>query len=243
LAGASVGSDETTQVGEQLDLGGALSMSFSAWVKSSRATEYGTLLHGYGVPVYAGYAVQIWPNTGRPRYHPGWSDNSYYNNLPGPPNVMDGDWHHLVVTANGTEVRFYVDGKTKANWKHIQTAVSQGSFTGDRFIGHHANTEYDSQLAGFLDDMGIWKNKALSVPEIALLHGLGRVQGSDLSWLDEIAALWAGAAGERATIDGVLWEKVAGLQGALGDWDGSTQTRDGLIVLDASGGGIRMVAP
>jgi hypothetical protein len=219
-------------------------MTFATWVKSSRVSEYGTLFHGYGPAGYPGYGVQTWPDTGQPRYHPGWSENPYYDdNDPGPPNVMDGDWHHLVVTANGTEVRFYVDGKTQPGWKKTQTAISQGSYTGDRFIGHHADTEYDSQLVGHLDDMAIWRNKVLSPTEVALLHGLGRIQGSDLSWLDEGTTLWVGDVGDSTTIDGFLWKRVMGLKGALGDWDGSKDSRDGYIVLDNSGGGIQIVLP
>jgi hypothetical protein len=240
LAGSVVGSDGRTRLGDQLDLGGAASMSFSAWVNSSSTGDYGTLLHGYGPSGFPGYAVQTW-NTGRPRYHPGWSENPYYDNGgKGPPNIMDGAWHHLVVTADSQTVRFYVDGKTQADWKKSQAAVSQDSYAGDRFIGHHADTSYDSQIVGYLDDMGLWKNRALSATEVALLHGLGRTQGSNLSWRDEAAALSAGAVGATATIDGVVWEKVTGLKGSSGDWGGSKQGDDGYIVLDSSGGGIRM---
>jgi len=244
LVGGAVGSDARTRLGDQLDLAGVSSMTFSVWVKSSRASEYGTLFHGYGTAGYPGYGVQTWPNTGRPRYHPGWSENPYYDNsATGPPSVMDGDWHHLVVTANGMEVRFYVDGKTQPGWKKTQMAISQRSYTGDRFIGHHADTDYDSQIVGFLDDMGIWRNKVLSPTDVALLNGLGRIQGSDLSWLDEGAALWTGNAGVGASIDGILWKKVTGLDGSLGDWAGSKDGRDGYIALDCSGGGIRIVPP
>lgn len=244
LAGTTMGSDGRTRLGDQLDLAGVSSMTFSTWVRSSRASEYGTLFHGYGAAGYPGYGVQTWPNTGRPRYHPGWSENPYYDNgAPGPSNVIDGDWHHLVVTADGTEVRFFVDGKTETDWRKTQTAISQGSYTGDRFIGHHADTEYDSQIVGYVDDIGIWRNKVLSAADIALLHGLGRVQGSDLSWLDEGAALWAGDMGDRTTIDGTLWEKVMGLKGALGDWGGSKDSGDNYIILDGASGGIQMVPP
>jgi len=243
LTGDTVGNDGRTRLGDQLDLAGVSSMTFATWVKSSRTNEYGTLFHGYGAAGYRGYGVQTWPNTGRPRYHPGWSENPFYDNgVPGPPNVMDGDWHHLVLTANGAEVRFYVDGKTEADWKKTQPAISHGSYTGDRFIGHHLDTEYDTQIVGYLDDMGIWRNKVLSATEVALLHGLGRVQGSDLSWLDEGVALWIGDAEATASIDGILWKKTTGLNGSLGDWGGSKNGHDGYVVLDASGGGIRMMA-
>ena len=89
--------------------------------------------------------------------------------------------------------------------------------------------------------MGIWRNKALSAAEVALLHGLGCVQGSDLSWLNEAATLWAGSVGATASIDGILWEKVTGLNGSLGDRRGSKDGRDAYIVLDSSGDGIRIV--
>ena len=244
LAGTTVGSDGRTRLGDQLDLAGVSSMTFAAWIRSSRASEYGTLFHAYGAPGYSGYGIQTWPNTGRPRYHPGWSENPYYDNgTPGPPNVMEGDWHHLVVTADGAAVKFYVNGKTQTDWRKTQTAISHRSYTGDRFIGHHADTEYDSQIVGHLDDMGIWRNKVLSATEVALLHGLGRVQGSDLSYLDEGVALWAGGADAKASIDGVLWKKATGLQGSLGDWGGSKDGHDGYVVLDGSGGGIRMMLP
>jgi hypothetical protein len=241
LAGGTLGSDSRTRLGDQLDLAGVASMTFAAWVKSPRASEYGTLFHGYGPSPYAGYGVQTWPQTGQPRYHPGWSEAPYYDDGgAGPPNVMDGDWHHLVVTADGTAVRFYVDGKTQLGWQKTQTAISQGSHTGDRFIGHHVDTEHDTQIVGHLDDMGIWRNKVLSATEVALLHGLGRVQGSDLSWLDEAAALWAGSPDTTVVMDGVVWMKATSLKGEPSDWGGSKQGRDGYIVLDRSGGGIQM---
>ncbi len=244
LAGSAVGSDGRTVLGRQLDLGTAQSMSFSAWVKSERVDAYGTLFHGYAAVGHAGYAVQTWPATGQPRYHPGWSESPYYDdNGAGLPNLMDGQWHHLVVTADGAAVRFYVDGKTEPGWSRVQAAISQGRYTGDRFIGHHANTEYDSQLVGRLDDMGIWKNRTLSALDVAILSSLGRVQGSNLLWLDAAAALWAGDVGGQATIDGVRWGKATGLRGKPGDWGGSKATRDGFIVLDESGGGLRMAAP
>jgi hypothetical protein len=244
LAGAALGSDGRTTLGRHLDLITAHSMSFSVWVKSSRAEAYGTLFHGYAPIGHAGYAIQTWPETGQPRYHPGWSETPYYDgDGGGPPGLVDGQWRHLVVTANGLEVRFYVDGRTEHGWRRVQAAISQGSYTGDRFIGHHANTQYDSQVAGWLDDMGLWRNKALAATDVAILHGLGRLQGSDLSWLDTAATLWAGGPGDQAQINGVRWEKTSGLHGTLGAWGGSKDLRDGFIVLDESGGGIRMAGP
>jgi hypothetical protein len=218
-------------------------MSLATWVKGSQGASYRTLFHGYATAGHAGYGVQTWPGSGQPKYHPGWSDAAYYAvKDPGLPNLMDEKWHHVAVTADGTAVRFYVDGKTRPDWKRTQADVSQGSYTGDRFIGRHANTASDSEIVGYLDDMGIWKNRALSPADVALLHGLGRVQGSDLSWVDEAAALWARGVGERSSIDGVVWEKVTGLEGSPGDCGGSTGNRDGYIVLDTAGGGIRMAS-
>ncbi len=89
----------------------------------------------------------------------------------------------------------------------------------------------------------LWRNKVFSATEVALVHGLGRIQGSNLSWLDEGVALWADSVGARAAINGVLWEKATGLKGSLGDWGGSKDRRDGYIVLGSSGGGIQVVLP
>ncbi len=74
-----------------------------------------------------------------------------------------------------------------------------------------------------------------------MINGLSRTGGIGLDQLGAALALWAGNAGDTAVIGGATWQKVADLTGSPGDWSGSVAGADAVIVLDHSGGGIRVL--
>lgn len=173
-------------------------------------------------------------------------------------NLRDGNWHHVTLSyaTAVNSVSFYVNGKLyqTVNYSsnpvsttdndlgvYIGTGVREGSNAlklQSAFIGSSARF-----WQGLIDDAGIWAS-AVGATDVALLNGLGRIGNNDLSTLAPAAALWAGAVNDTAVINGVTWQKVTGLTGALGDWSqvGGNNGVGSFIVLDGAGGGLRITA-
>ncbi|MCK4918754.1 MAG: LamG domain-containing protein, partial [Candidatus Pacebacteria bacterium] len=79
---------------------------------------------------------------------------------------LDGNWHHLIGTANSTVVNFYIDGVLKQS-----TARTAGDITNDRPVSiarHHV----DSYFNGSIDDVRIY-DYARTVDEIRLDYQAG----------------------------------------------------------------------
>ena len=79
-------------------------------------------------------------------------------------NWTDYDWHHVVVTKNGTAVKVYVDG----------TNTYSGSFTytiGD-YNMYFGTGDYHSFRDGKIDEIGLW-SRALTSNEITELYNSG----------------------------------------------------------------------
>ena len=150
-------------------------------------------------------------------------------------DARGGNWHHLGFSVSGGQTTLYVDGVNQGSADYSGSGLITAFQLASRF-GTGARA-----ITAEIDDMGVWDNP-LTDEGAAILNGLGRIGGNDLSWLDEAQALWAGSDGDTATINGVQWQKVAGLTGVLGDWGGAGANAVGsYIVLDGSGGGIQII--
>jgi autotransporter-associated beta strand protein len=174
-------------------------------------------------------------------------------------NFRDGNWHHVTLShAGGNSVSLYADGKLYQTVNYSATPVNTtdvnmgvylgcGVREGSGTNGLKLQTAYIGNPArfwqGLIDDAGIW-DSAVSATDAALLNGLGRIGNNDLSTLPPAAALWAGAVSNTAVINGITWQKVTGLTGSTGDWSqvGGNNGVGSFIVLDDTGGGIRIVA-
>ncbi len=76
-------------------------------------------------------------------------------------NPKDGQWHHLVVTGNGTTQAMYVDGNPVGTYSRIGLNAQPTNF----FVG---KTTGDTMFKGWLDDVFV-ADRALSLGEIRAL--------------------------------------------------------------------------
>jgi hypothetical protein len=163
------------------------------------------------------------------------SDTTVYDN---------GAWHNVVVSyaaaGNLGSHQFFVNGKfvgTTASTTAINTSTDNNVIFGDAYP--LASTGPVRDFNGRIDDVGFFDNASVA-SDAALINGLGRINGFDLTFLDEAQSLWS--IGGTADIGGKTWEKVTGLSGALGDIGGTWGGDDAFIVLDGAGGGIALTA-
>ncbi|MEM3455459.1 MAG: LamG domain-containing protein, partial [Candidatus Micrarchaeia archaeon] len=84
-------------------------------------------------------------------------DSGYY--------VPLNQWHHYVVTANGTNVKFYVDGVLV---KTLAQTLPLGVYNTPMYIGRRSPAEWDP-LNGIIDEVAIF-NRSLSDLEIQQLY-------------------------------------------------------------------------
>ena len=161
--------------------------------------------------------------------------------------VADGNWHMAAMIIDANDVvnttQLALDGKyvsTYGNSATLINTVGSNVTYPEMYIGQSANGT--SSFNGSVDSVGIF-NTALSATDIAILNGLGRIGNNNMSYLTGAATLWAGAVGDTATINGVQWQKVSGLAGALGDWSqvGGANGVDSYMVLDGSGNGLQII--
>ncbi len=83
------------------------------------------------------------------------------DNLVGPPNLQDGQWHHVAVVYDGSRKLLYVDGQVAAQ-RNLTAAIS----TNNVAVRLGFNTEYPTgQYDGRIDDVRIY-NRALSQAEV-----------------------------------------------------------------------------
>jgi hypothetical protein len=160
---------------------------------------------------------------------------------------LDNDgWHHVFVSFTGgtgaslNNATVYIDGKVvtlASNATAITTNAAPLVIGGSN---HTADTTRN--FHGLIDDVGVWNN-ALAATDAALVNGLARIGDNNLSALASAAALWGGLVNDTAVINGVMWEKVTGLSGSLGDWSqiGGANGSGSFIVLDGSGGGLVVI--
>lgn len=87
----------------------------------------------------------------------------------------DNAWHHLVLVREGTgtnQLILYVDGSSvKTSTDNNDHSASTVKFR----IGYYetTNTGTDRFFAGLIDEVGIWKGKALTSTEVATLYNSG----------------------------------------------------------------------
>lgn len=96
-----------------------------------------------------------------------------YVESPAGPNLLDGQWHHLVGTYDHNAIRLYVDGVEAGTGTPHSAPIPYADFTKkDLFIGK-ADGSIDTcpnwnngNYVGEIDDVRIW-NKALTATEVA----------------------------------------------------------------------------
>jgi len=150
-------------------------MTISAWVKpgASQINSYPAIISDISASRLGGS-----PNSGWAIYYnraknivyfqlsnsgSGWSDLG--------PTLNPGTWYHLVGIYDGTNYRFYVNGKNMATYPMTPPI----GYNGDAkfYIGgsYHNGSTSDGYV-GTIDEVGLW-NRALSKTEVSDLYNNG----------------------------------------------------------------------
>jgi hypothetical protein len=79
-------------------------------------------------------------------------------------DILDGAWHHVVITLDGTNGVFYVDGKPVKHGYKINDTLAN---TSDLIIGQ-SSIENQRFFTGMIDDLAIW-DKALTPEQVKSL--------------------------------------------------------------------------
>lgn len=147
----------------------------------------------------------------------------------------DGQWHHVALTATSNTSRaFYVNGQL------VGTQTSDRRPFGRRIAFGATATEVNpiaAQFDGSLDDAGFW-SEALGAEKLALIHGLGRLQGIDQSdaGIDAVLAVFEAGTG-LASVGDQVWEFTDSLAtGVTGSIGGSIAEGNAFILLDGDAG-------
>jgi hypothetical protein len=152
-------------------------ITLAAWIKTSnqgdtwRRVFDKSFTNGFALSIGGGHGAG---NTlqGKAVVEIGMAINNKKGFLPSARTVTDGEWHHLVVTYNGTEQILYVDGVRQQRVARWQGRVPANSY--DLTIGMNLvdpNSEYNevgASFDGLIDEPMIF-NRALSTNEISFL--------------------------------------------------------------------------
>lgn len=148
-----------------------VSGSISTWIKTSTTPSTSRTYVKF-------FSMEGWLNIGLGNttgYPYAVTDGSGANFLIYSQNVTDGNWHNIVVTWNASYTKMYLDG-AYVNGK-ISSNSPLPSSTGGRAtrIGNFFNDGQDDDYWGYLDEMGFWGNKELSLSEVQAIwnNGIG----------------------------------------------------------------------
>jgi len=136
--------------------------SISLWFKSSSSVDMAFLYKGsdannreyfYNLSAIGAVRIRIFDN-----------DNSYQTTTAEDKDYADGDWHHTVAVADGSNLYIYVDNALKDS---DAITVSMADLGSDFYIGEYGGGS--SYYNGYLDAVMIF-NKALTQNEIDWLY-------------------------------------------------------------------------
>jgi len=122
-------------------------------------------------------------------------------------NLNDDQWHHLVLSSNGTNSFGYVDGTLLASWAETLSTGSQGFYVG-KFPRATGNIY---SFNGNVDEVAVI-NRTLSPQEVGELYRAGRAHTSQ--WAE---GEWGGAM-RFDGIDDYVYSPVAGNVSAIEYW-------------------------
>ena len=145
-------------------------ITLSAWIKADTIDDEDGIIrksdsgdhYSYGMKLTAGGNLVFKTSSGE------WQSNNQINT---------GQWHHVAVSYDGSEIKFYIDGQQDSNV--ISTNMTLESTDESIWIGTHTSRIHNGisysysyhKFDGIIDEVGI-HNRALSATEIAELASL-----------------------------------------------------------------------
>ena len=160
------GSNDTCSLGFSMPAYSAF--SWSGWVKTTDAQgalcgaidSGGNLAFTRGGVVWSGSKWYFSMGNG--------SAASYDNTTHSCSAILDGDWHHVVKTVDGTSQKIYVDGSLNASWTSSVAAGTAGAHNID--IGSWGGLYYFTD--GLIDEVALL-NSALSASDVTDVYNSG----------------------------------------------------------------------
>ena len=161
--------DSETQA---FDFSGQQAISISVWVKpNSSGPQFGLLGYSPFSGVYPQYALKISGDSdaitsGYMYFISGVSlfESNGFNLGPTPLSL--GEWSHLVMTYDGAELKFFLNGQLE--FQNVISAMFPDELEGSRLFLGKAWGAANTSLDGSLDDAGLW-SRALHLEEIQQL--------------------------------------------------------------------------
>jgi hypothetical protein len=143
-------------------------VSVGAYVKASGtpgAFKY-LVAKGANACFASSYALYTGANSGLEFYVSQNGGMTYSISPDSGANIWDGNWHFVVGTYDGHNVRLYVDGKQVGNGTPATGPIGYGLPTGkDLFLGHYDGCQ-GFDFEGSIDEPTVW-NQALSASQIS----------------------------------------------------------------------------
>ena len=137
--------------------------SWSLWINSS--DSFSSYPLAISAPSFHQFYLQFFP-TGA--IESGWFNGTYrYLDTTNIPSLQDGNWHHIVSTFDGTNIRIYFDGAlsgTSGNLSATPPLKDATTFYVASYVGFSG-----SKFVGKIDDIRIY-NRALSLSEVQTLY-------------------------------------------------------------------------
>lgn len=96
-------------------------------------------------------------------------------------SITTNSWNHIVVTYNGSKtasgLKIYIDRIEQSySIESVGTYVGMANGTAPVRVGNWSTQNTSDQFPGYIDELGIWKNRELTESEISYLYnsGIGR---------------------------------------------------------------------
>ena len=138
--------------------------TLSIWIKTTDTVGYIT---SFRDPMYITLGTGIYASgtNGMGIYD---GTNSYFINNTAMQGINDGNWHHIVMTHDGTNLKGYIDGSIIATVSSGTTTQSSGGTNYNR-IGVRADGNTASSYNGLVDQLRLF-NRALEGDEVFKLY-------------------------------------------------------------------------
>ena len=138
--------------------------TLSIWIKTTDTVGYIT---SFRDPIYITFGTGIYSagSNGMGIYD---GTNSYYINNTAMQGINDGNWHHIAMTHDGTNLKGYIDGSIIATVSTGTTTQSSGGTNYNR-IGLRADGNTSSAYNGLVDQLRLY-NSALSENDISNIY-------------------------------------------------------------------------
>ena len=157
---------------QAFDFSGQQAISISVWVKpNSSGPQFGLLGYSPFSGVYPQYALKISGDSdaitsGYMYFISGVSlfESNGFNLGPTPLNL--GEWSHLVMTYDGSVLKFFLNGQLE--FQNVISAMFPDELEDSRLFLGKAWGAANTSLDGSLDDVGLW-SRALHLEEIQSL--------------------------------------------------------------------------